>query len=111
MDEYIDLTDDTPHSNREEQGYSLRSTSVEEIDPSDWEASLEQQLLLEDSDGDCEILSDINPSVPDEKEDLLLQLSEPIREYLTTNASPLKRSQSIDSNDSDIQVMSVQTGG
>ena len=71
MEQYIDLTDDTPHSNRVEHGYPLRSTSIEEIDSVDWEASLEQQTVLEDADGDCEILSDINPSVSDENEDLL----------------------------------------
>ena len=79
MDEYIDLTDETPHSNRVEHGYPLRSTTVEEIDPAEWEASLEQYRYLEESDAECEILSDINPSVVDEKEDLLQQLSEPLR--------------------------------
>ncbi len=66
MEQYIDLTEDTPESNTVEQSYPLRASSVEEIEPSDWEASLEQQAVLEESDGDCEIPSDINPSVSDE---------------------------------------------
>ena len=90
MDQVIDLTEDTPDSNTAEQSSPLRATSVEEIDRSDWEASLEQQAVIEESDGDCEILSDINPSVSEENEDLLHQLSEPLREYLTSNSSQLQ---------------------
>ena len=85
MDEFIDLTEESPLSDRGEESFPLRSTSVEEIDASDWEASLQQQAVLEDSDDDCEILSAIDPPFSDEKEDLLEQLSEPLREYLTRN--------------------------
>ena len=77
MDQYIDLTDETPHSNIVEHGYPLKSTSVEEIDPTDWEASLQQKAVLEDSARDCAILSDINPSVSEENDIFFINYHNP----------------------------------